>query len=192
MKYESVSKARSELARRVTERAARMIETRTIVAAPGEPLAGQSALDGKQDSDDQWVLFVASKCSALRQTQHGGFNTFFPAKSWYTGEAKIDRRAIQRLIDQGKMRWVNSCHSAAVLTGEWARGMKSLLHAQASAVDVMAVQARQRGNIKMRPGEWEMLERGLSAACRTLLLMESSRHLLPASFIAEVEGEATS
>ena len=117
MKYESVSEARSELARRVTERAARMIETRTIVAAPGEPLAGRSALDGKQESDDQWVLFVASKCSALRQTQHGGFNTFFPAKSCtYTGETKIDRRAIQRLIDQGKMRWVNSCHSAAVLT----------------------------------------------------------------------------
>ena len=69
--------------------------------------------------------------------------------------------------------------------------MKSSLHSQASAVDVMAVQARQRGNLKMRPSEWEMLERGLSAACRTLLLMENSRHLLPASFIAEVEGETS-
>ena len=42
--------------------------------------------------------------------------------------------------------------------------MKSSLHAQASAVDVMAVQARHRGNLKMRPSEWEMMEK--RAQCR--------------------------
>ena len=117
MKHEPASIARSELARRITERAARMVETRTIVRAPGEPEEGQSALDRKREADELWVLLVASKTPALRQTQHGGFNTFFPARSCqHMGETKIDRRIIQRLVDKGKMRWVNSCRSAAVIT----------------------------------------------------------------------------
>jgi hypothetical protein len=66
--------------------------------------------------------------------------------------------------------------------------MKTSLHAQASAVDVLSVQARQRGNIKMRPNEWEMLEPRLRAAALTLMLLQSWRDRLPAAFLAEIEG----
>lgn len=37
MEHESPSKAYSDVARRVTERAARFVETRVIVPVPGEP-----------------------------------------------------------------------------------------------------------------------------------------------------------
>lgn len=52
----------------------------------------------------------------------------------------------------------------------------------------MSTQARQRGNIKMKPVEWEMLEPRLSAATTTLMLIQSWRDRLPAEFLAEIEG----
>lgn len=66
--------------------------------------------------------------------------------------------------------------------------MKASLHAQASAVDTMATQARQRGNIKMTPAQWEMLEPRLNAATMTLMLLQSMRAKLPADVLAEIEG----
>ena len=67
--------------------------------------------------------------------------------------------------------------------------MKTTLHAQASAVDVASVQATRRGSPGMKAREWEMLEPRLKAACRTLLLLDASRHLPGiAQFIAEIEG----
>jgi hypothetical protein len=65
------------------------------------------------------------------------------------------------------------------------------LHAQASAVDLMATQARQRGNIKMKPAQWEMLDPRLCAAARTLMLLNAARNRPGvAEFIAEIEGGA--
>jgi hypothetical protein len=68
--------------------------------------------------------------------------------------------------------------------------MKSSLHAQMSAVDLMATQARQRGNLKMKHAQWEMLDPRLCDATRTLMLLQSWRARLPAEFIAEIEGGA--
>ena len=60
MKYEPASIARSELARRITARAtAAMHETKVIVAAPGDPPPGQSALDRLQQFDEQRALAVS-------------------------------------------------------------------------------------------------------------------------------------
>lgn len=117
MQHESASKARSELARRITERAARMVETRVVVPAPGEPEQGQSALDRQREAEEQRALFLGHKSPAFRQVTHGNFNTFIIVKCphWH-GDTKTDRTVIQRLVDKGLMEWVNSCHSAAVLT----------------------------------------------------------------------------
>lgn len=69
--------------------------------------------------------------------------------------------------------------------------MKSSLHAQSSAVDVMATQARQRGNLKMTPAQWEMLEPRLHAAMLTLTLLNAARNRPGvAEFIIEIEGGA--
>lgn len=66
--------------------------------------------------------------------------------------------------------------------------MKPSLHAQKSAVDVMATQARQRGNLKMKPADWEMLEPRLSAAVNTIQMLEIYRAKLPPDLLAEIEG----
>jgi hypothetical protein len=67
--------------------------------------------------------------------------------------------------------------------------MKISLHAQAESVGVMSTQARQRGNIKMKPAQWEMLEPRLQAACTTLLLLNAARDRPGiAEFLAEIEG----
>jgi hypothetical protein len=117
MKYEPASIARSELARRITARAtAAMRETKVIVAAPGEPPPGQSALDRLQQFDEQRALAVASKCPALRQTNHGGFNMFVAAKHSHCGDTSVHRHVIQRLVDKQLMEWGNSAHSFAILT----------------------------------------------------------------------------
>jgi hypothetical protein len=69
--------------------------------------------------------------------------------------------------------------------------MKATLHAQAEAVGVMSTQARQRGNIKMKPAQWEMLEPRLQAACTTLMLLNAARDRPGiAAFLAEIEGGA--
>lgn len=69
--------------------------------------------------------------------------------------------------------------------------MKATLHSQAEAVGVMSTQARQRGNIKMKPAQWEMLEPRLQAACTTLLLLNAARDRPGiAAFLAEIEGGA--
>lgn len=66
--------------------------------------------------------------------------------------------------------------------------MKPSLHAQASAVDLAAVQARRRGVPAMKPKEWEHLDAALSAAAFTMLLIQAWRDKLPRDFIAEIEG----
>jgi hypothetical protein len=69
--------------------------------------------------------------------------------------------------------------------------MKVSLHAQAESVGVMSTQAKQRGNIKMKPSQWEMLEPRLQAACVTLMLLNAARNRPGvAEFIAEIEGGA--
>ena len=69
--------------------------------------------------------------------------------------------------------------------------MKSTLHAQAEAVGVMSTQAKQRGNIKMKPAQWEMLDPRLCAAARTLMLLNAARNRPGvAEFLAEIEGGA--
>lgn len=70
--------------------------------------------------------------------------------------------------------------------------MKASLHAQKSAVDVMATQARQRGNLKMKAADWEMLEPRLSAAVNTLQMLEIWRERLvdlAPGFISEIESD---
>lgn len=66
--------------------------------------------------------------------------------------------------------------------------MKSSLHAQISSVDVARLQAARRGQIKLRPSEWEMHEQGLKAAQATLQAIQNWRGLLPEAFLAEIEG----
>lgn len=69
--------------------------------------------------------------------------------------------------------------------------MKPSLHAQASAVDVAAVQATRRGSPGMKPREWEHLEPGLRAATVTLMLLNAARDRPGvAEFLAEIEGGA--
>jgi hypothetical protein len=116
MKYEPVTIARSELARRVTERSQRIIETREIVPCPGEPAPGRSALDQQHWADEQRAMSIARRCTSLRQTQHGDYHTFVASKHAHAGDTGVNRRIIQRLVDKGQMAWINSCHSAVVLT----------------------------------------------------------------------------
>lgn len=68
--------------------------------------------------------------------------------------------------------------------------MKPSLHAQTQAVDTMATQARQRGGLKFKPNQWEMLEPRLTAAALTMLTLQVWRDKLPPEFIAQIERES--
>ena len=118
MKHEPATIARSDIARRVTERAARMREAGPAVIVPmaGEPEPGRSAIEQRRAIEEAHALERAAHAKALRA---GGqqSNMFYPfPRQERVGD--IHRSTIQRLIDKGKMRWVNSVHSAAVLVSE--------------------------------------------------------------------------
>ena len=68
--------------------------------------------------------------------------------------------------------------------------MKVSIHAQASAVDTLAVQAYQRGNLKMNPQSMgKSWGGGLVLATETLMLLDVNRHRPGiAQVLAEIEG----
>lgn len=66
---------------------------------------------------------------------------------------------------------------------------KVSLHAQASAVDIAAMQAERRGYPGLDPKDWDHIAPGLAVAYGTLCLLQAWRDRLPPAFIAEIEGE---
>lgn len=74
MEHESPSKAYSDVARRVTERAMRFVETRVIVPVPGEPdpdrLANSNRIRAEIDAKrEEIILAEASKRSKREATK---------------------------------------------------------------------------------------------------------------------------
>jgi hypothetical protein len=88
MKHDSVSEARADLARRITERAARMVETRVIVPAPGEPVRSMSPREWEHFRDEEDALRAANRgyVKALRVRANSP-NSFaiFPTMETRTG-----------------------------------------------------------------------------------------------------------
>ena len=126
VRHQEPSEIRSELARRVTERAARMREPGPPVIVPvaGDPdPRNMSRTEWRQFVDDGEALRLASRHRTLRVRQRST-NSFypFPGGGDTARVADVHRSTIQRLVDQGKLEWVNSLHTAAVVTERGKRG----------------------------------------------------------------------
>lgn len=121
MKLESATDTRSDLARRITQRAKEMGRRAKIEIIPwGEPARALSTAEWIEFRDDEDALRIARRESvkAFRtRANHPNLFTPFPCKTESLNGVEISRKTIQRLIDKGLMAWVSpSVRSAAVLT----------------------------------------------------------------------------
>jgi Mor family transcriptional regulator len=69
--------------------------------------------------------------------------------------------------------------------------MKTSLHSQASSVDIASAWPRRlttSNAVRLKQSEAEMIEAGLKAAARTLMLLQSWRGRAPDEMFAEIEG----
>jgi hypothetical protein len=123
VKYVQPSAVRQSAAIRLMQRVDAMQVAPRLerVPVPGDPPPGKSALDRQREFEEQRAIVMCLKAKALRQARDGNRNGFVAARrinelsTIQGGDMDIHRSVIQRLVDKGQMRWVNSAHSAAVL-----------------------------------------------------------------------------
>lgn len=124
MQHESASDVRRDLARRITDRAMRMVDQAVVVPVAGDPVRSLSVREWQHFRDEEEALRAANgvQVRALRARCHSP-NSFalFPDNG-NTHGMEVSRPTIKRLIDKGLMEWVNSVRSAAVLTERGKRG----------------------------------------------------------------------
>lgn len=86
-----------------------------VVPAPGEPVRNMSVREWEHFRDEEEAMRIAMRPSvrALRASSYYPhvFHSFPPY-----AEGQVSRSTIQRLVDKGKLAWVNSVHSAVILT----------------------------------------------------------------------------
>lgn len=115
MKHQPATETRSDLARRITERAMRMMEVRVIVPAPGEPdperLANSNRIRAEIDAKNL-ALNAAKNSAALRRMGNNG-KYYRPAPSM--SDVRVSGVAVRALVAEGELEWVNDCHTAAVV-----------------------------------------------------------------------------
>lgn len=113
LRHESATVARSDAARRVTERAMRMLETVVIVPIPGDPdpdrLANSNRIRAEIDAK-RMAMNAANSSAALRRLGNNG-KYFRPAPR--LSDVKVSGKAVRSLVDEGELEWVNEAHSAA-------------------------------------------------------------------------------
>jgi hypothetical protein len=116
MRYEPSSEVRHAAAMRLMQRVESLMKAELVavpVAFVGDPPPGRDALAERHVFEEVQALLLAED-GPLRTA--GSDNMFFRAKLT-AGKKKtmINRAVIAHLIRKGKMRWINSSHTACEL-----------------------------------------------------------------------------
>lgn len=120
MKHEPAADARSDLARRITERAKEASKRVVLEILPmGEPdpdrLARSDQIRAEIDAKRRDVLDSMRGAPAVRRMGNNG-KYYTPAPR--VSNVMIPGKDVRDLVDEGEMTWINECHSAAKLKGE--------------------------------------------------------------------------